>query len=175
MIVSKSEKIGNRYRKYFNFRMYYRYFHSLIPLNVHPTKIAFSVSLGIFVGIAVPFGLQSLVILPLAMSFRSNLILAYASTYITNPITTLPIYAFIFKVGGFISGIKISVNSLLESFQNPSLDVIGKLGWESIFVFFSGALSLGTVLSFMSYFLILNFLLYQKRRIKLNNNLTLPK
>jgi uncharacterized protein (DUF2062 family) len=154
--------------------MYYRYFRSLLRLNVHPTKIAFSVSLGIFVGIAVPFGLQSLVILPLAMSFRSNLILAYASTYITNPITTLPIYAFIFKLGGFISGVKISFNSLIESFQNPSFQMFGKLGLESVFVFFSGAISLGTVLSFMSYCLILNFLLFYQRRLKLNN-MALPK
>ena len=174
MIEAKSEIIRNKYMKYFNFRTYYRYFQSLLRLNVHPSKIAFSVSLGIFVGIVVPFGLQSLVILPLAMSFRSNLILAYASTYITNPITMLPIYAFIFKVGGFISGVKMSFNSLAESFQNPSFEMLGKLGLESIFVFFSGAISLGTVLSFMSYFVILNFLLFHRRRLKLDN-MVLPK
>ena len=57
-----------------------------------PEDVASGWALGMFVGCAVPFGLQLLVSIPLAMMMRVSKVGATLGTLITNPVTIFFIY-----------------------------------------------------------------------------------
>ncbi len=66
-----------------------------------------SVSRGLAVGLFaafIPLPIQMVVAVLLAILFRGNLLTAAAGTWITNPITFIPLNYFIFMVGKFITG-----------------------------------------------------------------------
>ena len=60
------------------------------PLPVE--DVAGGWALGVFVGFAVPFGLQLIVAIPLAMMMRVSKIGATVATFVTNPATIFFIY-----------------------------------------------------------------------------------
>lgn len=74
----------------------------LIHLNADPHDIAFGLALGIFVGFLPIMGIQMAVAGLICLPFRrANKPAAVAGVWITNPLTVIPIYAFIYWVGTF--------------------------------------------------------------------------
>ena len=74
----------------------------LIHLNADPHDIAFGLALGIFVGFLPIMGIQMAVAGLVCLPFRhANKPAAIAGVWITNPLTVIPIYAFIYWVGTF--------------------------------------------------------------------------
>jgi uncharacterized protein (DUF2062 family) len=66
-----------------------------------------SVSAGVFAGIFsafMPPGLQLMLAIPLAMAIRGNLAVAFASTWVTNPFTYLPVYFACYRLGLWLMG-----------------------------------------------------------------------
>lgn len=57
-----------------------------------PEDVAAGWALGMFIGCAIPFGLQLIVSIPLAMMMRVSKIGATVGTLITNPLTIFFIY-----------------------------------------------------------------------------------
>ena len=57
-----------------------------------PESVAAGWALGVFIGCAVPFGLQLVVAIPLAVMMRVSKIGATVGTFITNPVTIIFIY-----------------------------------------------------------------------------------
>ena len=57
-----------------------------------PEDIAAGWALGVFIGCAIPFGLQLIISIPLAMMMRVSKIGATLGTFITNPVTIFFIY-----------------------------------------------------------------------------------
>ena len=57
-----------------------------------PEDVAAGWALGMFIGCSVPFGLQLVVAVPLAMMMRVSKIGATLGTFITNPVTIFLIY-----------------------------------------------------------------------------------
>ena len=75
---------------------------NLIRLNADPHDIAFGLALGIFVGFLPIMGIQMVVAGLVCLPFkRANKPAAVAGVWITNPLTVIPIYAFIYWVGTF--------------------------------------------------------------------------
>lgn len=75
----------------------------LIHLNADPHDIALGMAVGIFIGFLPIMGIQMTVALLAALPFRRvNKVAATAGVWITNPITVIPIYAFIYWVGTFL-------------------------------------------------------------------------
>lgn len=65
-----------------------------------------SISLGFAVGLLaafIPLPIQMVLAVLLAILVRGNLLLAASATWITNPVTFLPLNYFIFRVGRFIT------------------------------------------------------------------------
>src|SRR3990167_310997 len=65
-----------------------------------------SVSKGVAIGLLIafiPLPIQMLMSAILAIIFRANLIIAIVMTWITNPITFLPINYFVYKVGTWVT------------------------------------------------------------------------
>ena len=74
----------------------------LIHLNADPHDIAFGLALGIFVGFLPIMGIQMVVAGLVCLPFKhANKPAAVAGVWITNPLTVIPIYAFIYWIGTF--------------------------------------------------------------------------
>ena len=59
-----------------------------------PEDVAAGWALGAFIGLSVPFGLQLVIAVPLAMMMRVSKLGATLATFITNPVTIFIIYPF---------------------------------------------------------------------------------
>ena len=140
------------------------YLHKLVNLKATPGKIAFSVALGIFIGLLIPMGLQTIFIIPLAMFTGSNLIVAYTATLISNPFTILPIYYLSVKIGSYFTKINFTWNEFNAVINNPTYNNIIKLGSDGMIVFFTGAFLQAIIFSALFYFISLKTIIYLRKR-----------
>ena len=84
-------------------KKYSCFFRSRIPhLRGNPLILSRGLAVGVFAGCFPFFGLQSFVGVFLATLFRGSKVAAVAGTWISNPLTYLPIYLFNYKVGKFL-------------------------------------------------------------------------
>ncbi|MBU1101375.1 MAG: DUF2062 domain-containing protein [Bacteroidetes bacterium] len=131
------------------------YLHQLVTLDASPSQIAISVAFGVFIGLLLPMGLQTIVILPIAGLFEFNIVLAVTASLISNPITMIPLYYTAVKIGEFITGITISWSRFEIFFENPSWSNLLSFGNDGLAVFFSGSSLMGLTAAILTYFLIL--------------------
>ncbi len=93
------------------------------------------------------FGLQIVLSVALASVVRGNHILAAAGTWISNPLTYLPLYWFNYQLGCLVLGPGPAFPSLQELQQAPLWDLglamSGRLLLGSLLVGFIGAVLLG--------------------------------
>lgn len=127
----------------------------LVTLQATTKEIAFSIALGIFIGLLIPMGLQTVFIIPLAAATGSNIALAYTATLISNPFTIIPIYYSALQIGSYLTKINFTWNDFNIVIINPTYGNIIKLGSEGLAVFFTGAL-LQAIL-FSAFFYIISF------------------
>lgn len=78
------------------------YYYRLMRLQGSPECIARGLACGAFAGWFPLFGLQTIIGLILATIFRGNRIAAIAATWVSNPFTYVPIYAFNFQIGQWL-------------------------------------------------------------------------
>ena len=76
----------------------------IIRLRSTTPAIARGLAMGVFAGLFPFFGAQTLLGVLLAILVRGNKITAAVGTWISNPLTYIPIYLFNFKVGQFLLG-----------------------------------------------------------------------
>lgn len=144
------------------------YLHKLITLNASPSKIAFSVAIGIFIGLLIPMGLQTIFVIPLAMATGSNVVIAYAATLISNPFTIIPIYYISIKIGVYFTKINFSWNEFNSVINNPTYSNIMKLGTDGVIVFFAGSFLQAIIFSALFYLITVKTIIYlRKRKFKL--------
>ena len=140
------------------------YLHKLVNLQATPAKIAFSIALGIFIGLLIPMGLQTIFIIPLAMATGCNLIVAYAATLISNPFTIIPIYYLSVRIGSYFTHINFSWNEFNTVINNPTYGNIVKLGADGMIVFFTGSFFQAIIFSALFYFISLKAIVYLRKR-----------
>lgn len=100
----------------------------LISLNDSPHDIALGLALGIFIGFLPIMGIQMAVVLIFIIPFRkANRIAAVAGVWISNPLTVIPIYAFIYWIGTFLYPAKYVLTS--ESLQIRMREVVELSGF----------------------------------------------
>ncbi|BBA78788.1 hypothetical protein RGRSB_0169 [cyanobacterium endosymbiont of Rhopalodia gibberula] len=139
-----------------------------------PHSIARGLACGVFAGCFPLFGLQTIIGVLLAVICRGNKFAAAIGTWISNPLTYVPVFAFNYKVGKF----------LLLGFQNTILQIDLQQNWQSwstfmesgfdfIYTLFLGCLIVGTFCSFIGYFLSLKLFFFGRNHVDLpieNNN-----
>ncbi|HIK45229.1 MAG TPA: DUF2062 domain-containing protein [Leptolyngbyaceae cyanobacterium M65_K2018_010] len=82
-----------------------RYFYlRFVRLQGSPEQLARGMASGVFSGCFPLFGFQILIGVALASLMRGNRIMAAASTWISNPLTYLPLFAFNYQVGHWLLG-----------------------------------------------------------------------
>ncbi|MGB3613236.1 MAG: DUF2062 domain-containing protein [Elainellaceae cyanobacterium] len=73
-----------------------------IRLRSSPEAIALGLAAGVFAGLFPLFGLQTIMGVAIASAIRGNKLIAAAGTWVSNPITYVPIYYFNFRVGAWL-------------------------------------------------------------------------
>jgi uncharacterized protein (DUF2062 family) len=81
---------------------------TILMLDDSQHSIALGTSLGMFIGLTPTVGIQMLLVMIVAFVtrpfFRFNRIAALITVYVSNPLTTVPIYYFLYRVGTFFVG-----------------------------------------------------------------------
>ena len=81
---------------------------SLLMLDDTEHAIALGTAIGVFLGLTPTVGLQMLTVMVLSVCtrrlFRFNVMAALMAVYVSNPITIVPIYWALYKVGSFFVG-----------------------------------------------------------------------
>ena len=115
-----------------------------------PERVAAGWALGMFIGCTVPFGLQLIVSVPLAIAFRISKIGATLGTLITNPLTIF----FIYPVQAWLAdrlffGGNLSFTRLAET--EWTFEAVMALGADTLKAFLVGGLLNALVLAPLTY------------------------
>lgn len=142
-------KPPSRWAKYrFGLRTLRYYYHRLVRMRSTPQAIARGIAIGIFFGCLPMFGLQMILSLTVATLLRGYRIAAAAATWISNPFTYFPLYAFGFQVGRALLGYS---HLTFPEEGIPSLNHLSTLGGDFLSALFFGSIVVGAVSSLCSY------------------------
>ena len=126
-----------------------------------PEDVAAGWALGMFVGCAIPFGLQLVVSVPLAMMMRVSKVGATVGTLITNPVTIFFVYpAQTYVVYNLLFGHR-EMGELPTEWTRQS---VMALSGPVMISFFLGGLLLALVLTPITYFTVKRIVVTYRRR-----------
>ena len=126
-----------------------------------PESVAAGWALGVFIGFAIPFGLQLIVSVPLALMMRVSKVGATIGTFVTNPATIFFIYpAQTWVVYNLLFGSR----EMGELPTEWSRKVVMSLSGPVIISFFLGGLALALVLSPITYHVVKRIVIRYRRR-----------
>lgn len=131
----------------------FRYFHVRFRrMRSSPEAIARGVAAGVFAGSFPLMGLQIIIGVAIAAAVRGNKAIAAASTWISNPLTYVPLFLLNFHVGCWLLRQPVTTELPISStswnwneLMSMGLSVVGSL--------MVGSLVVGLVASFLGYFL----------------------
>jgi len=150
-------------KKAMKWRRQFRYLHlRFVRLRATPANLARGLAIGVFWGMFPLPGVQMLIAVLNAALFRSSKLAAAAGTWLSNPLTTLPLTLFNFHVGQSLlnrEAIEFSSDHL------RSLQSILELGTDFAISYLFGCLVVGTVAAPLVYFLGLPLIASSQRRI----------
>ena len=144
-------------KKAFTWKRFLRYWYvRLLRINDNPRSIAMGVGLGLFIGFLVPIGLQTIVVIPVALKFKANKILSVAFTWVTNHLSVLIIYPIQCYVGSLVIFHPLKFEVLQNLFKKVDSfgmfkKVICSVGTEIIVSFFVGGLLFGIITGVAGY------------------------
>ena len=116
-----------------------------------PDRVAAGWALGMFIGCAVPFGLQLVVSIPLALMMRVSKVGATVGTLVTNPLTIFFIYpAQTWVMFNLLFGHR-EMGELPKEWTRES---VMALSGPVVISFFLGGLALALVLSPITYWIV---------------------
>lgn len=135
-------------RNWLTRRFRYAYL-KLLRLRDKPQVVAKGLAVGVFAGCFPFLGLQSLIGLLLATLCRGSKVAALAATWISNPLTYVPLFVFNYKIGKLLLG--------TEDQELPPLDIesftaFKELGSTFAITLLTGSFVVGMILSVITYF-----------------------
>jgi len=126
-----------------------------------PESVAAGWALGVFIGFAIPFGLQLIVSVPLAIMMRVSKAGATLGTFVTNPATIFFLYpAQTWVVYNLLFGSREMGELPTEWTRQAVMALSGPV----IISFFLGGLALAMVLSPVTYHVVKQIVIRQRRR-----------
>jgi len=137
-----------------SFRRRLKYFYwRLVRIQGSSRAIARGFACGIFAGMMPLFGLQTILGVLLAVPFRGNKFLAMTGTWVSNPLTYVPIYTFNFHVGRWLLNKSDLMDLNFDSWQQMK-----ESGAEISLILLVGCLAVGFVSGILSYFISLRLI-----------------
>ena len=134
--------------------VYLRFLKRKIVHDPLPAEdIAAGWALGMFIGCSVPFGMQLVISIPLAMMMRVSKLGATLGTFITNPVTIFVIYpAQTYLVNKLLFGGSLSFSNLMS--MEWTWTSVRRLGAEAMVSFFLGGFLVATIMTPITYFFV---------------------
>lgn len=120
-----------------------------LRLRGSPRAIARGIAAGVFAGAFPFFGFQTILGVALAAVVRGNKIAAAAGTWISNPFTYVPIYAFNFKLGSQLLGLS---STEIDFSSEQSLREWMDMGMDISAALVIGSCLVGLIASVLSYY-----------------------
>ncbi|MGF1515926.1 MAG: DUF2062 domain-containing protein [Elainellaceae cyanobacterium] len=100
-----------------------------IRLQSSPRAIARGLAAGVFAGWFPLFGLQTIIGVAIAASVKGNKLMAAAGTWVSNPLTYVPIYYFNFRVGAWLLS-QFGLSAMVPE-AGAIGDVVSASGWAA--------------------------------------------
>jgi len=154
------------------FRFYYK---TAIREPGTPEYVARGWAIGMFIGFAVPFGLQLVVSIPLSFLLKGSKLGATVGTLATNHFTIFVIYPFQCWLGSWLIGNPLSlteISSELEQvLKEQDYQTLFGLGRDLVVSFFIGGFLLAFISTPICYYLVKNMVIKyrqskEKRRLR---------
>lgn len=133
-----------------------------IRLRGHPKELARGLAAGVFAGMFPLFGLQTIMGVAIAFRVKGNPLMAAAGTWISNPLTYLPIYAFNYRLGSWILGRPV-VNLFTDV---ESMKAWLETGADVGLALMLGSFVMGAIFGTASYFVGLPLIRRARRRYR---------
>jgi uncharacterized protein len=121
----------------------------LLRLQDKPEVVAKGLAVGVFTGCFPFFGMQSLLALLFAAVFRGSKVAALAATWISNPLTSVPLYIFNYKIGKLLLGTK---DTVLPPLTLESFTAFKELGSTFAITLLTGSFVVGMIMAVITYF-----------------------
>lgn len=132
-----------------------------------PQYIARGLAAGVFAGLFPLFGLQTIVGVALATLLKGNKLMAAAGTWISNPLTYVPILLFNFQIGRWLLNFE-HLTFTTEAITDWQTFV--EVGTEFIVALFTGCFVVGLLCAIACYFVSIPLIRYL-RRYRINQQL----
>lgn len=156
-------------RKYKYIRLLKFFYIKVLRSKGTPHTAALAIAIGLFVGCLLPIGTQTIPAILLAFIFRTDKLLAFIGTLITNPYTVVFLYPIFCFIGSLLLGshltfayIEKATIGIIHSF---SWDALLGLGEELVISYFIGGFIFGVVSGVAGY-LITYSLVYKYKKMK---------
>lgn len=126
-------------------------FLNFLKQGISPKKLAWSVSIGLVLGISPLLGMTTLLGLAIALPFRLNVAAVQLVNYLVYPLQLLLLVPY-FQIGAFLFGhqsIISSFDQLQQLFQGNVIDALQRLGWlfaDAVFIWLFFALPLSIII-----------------------------
>lgn len=138
------------------------YYHRLLRMEGSPEVIARGLAVGVFAGWFPWFGLQTLIALTIALVVRGNKVIAVAATWISNPLTYVPIFAFNYHIGLLV--LRSPEDEPFELTALESWQGVQELGSTILVPLFLGSFVVGIISASLSYFVGLRLIQRARQR-----------
>lgn len=128
-----------------------------------PEDIAAGWALGVCIGCAIPFGMQLVISVPLAIMCRISKVGATLGTLISNPVTVFVLYpAQTYIAGRVVFGKSMSFERLMDT--EWTWQAVRQLGVETIASFFLGGIFLAIVMTPLTYIAVKRMVMRHRER-----------
>lgn len=136
-----------------------------VRLQGQPKELARGLAAGVFAGMFPLFGIQTIMGVAIAVCIKGNPLMAAGGTWISNPFTYVPIYAFNYRIGSQILG---------RTNTNPFADLDSLQAWLSMGAdvttnLMLGSFVMGLLVSIVSYCLGLPLIRQAQKRYRTLN------
>lgn len=118
-------------------------------LRDKPEVVAKGLAVGVFTGCFPFFGMQSLLAFLLATVVRGSKVAALAGTWISNPLTSVPLYIFNYKIGKLLLG---EGDTVLPPLNMESFAAFKELGSIFAITLLTGSFVVGMIAGVITYF-----------------------
>ncbi|MBO4647501.1 MAG: DUF2062 domain-containing protein [Lentisphaeria bacterium] len=156
-------------------RLFRYYYDKAIREQGTPEYIARGWAIGMFIGFAVPFGLQLIISIPLSFLLKGSKLGASVGTLVTNHITIIVIYPFQCWLGSWLIGKPLELEEITSKVElilkKQDYQTLFSLGSDLVISFFIGGFLLAAVSTPICYYLVKRLVIHyrqnkEKRRLR---------
>ncbi|MCB0284038.1 MAG: DUF2062 domain-containing protein [Calditrichae bacterium] len=161
------KKIIHLLKNYFNIRIkpkLKRLINDVMHPGNHPRQTALSLAIGVFIGIWIPMGLQLWTMILLLSFVNYNFFMATLVSFISNPLTVLPLYYIAIKIGEWLLQSRFSWQFFSDFIEHPVFAKLLDFGTDSLVILATGLTFLAVVSAGITYFTTLKLVVYLRNR-----------